>query len=126
MRSKLQIMIFNMIMYHAFMFEIIMQLGSCYIMSTCECHQPTSCVAVAVIKCIETDQPWFYIACRKCNKKVNTKNPDDQIEVVGSVKSSRSIHDCPDCGPDVNVIPRFLEIVCLFEYMSFYLNLKKF
>nr|XP_043614837.1 uncharacterized protein LOC122586883 [Erigeron canadensis] len=71
-------------------------------------HVATSCVAVATIHSIETDQPWYYIACRKCSKKVTTNNPEDEIEVVGDVrKNKKTTHDCPDCGPDVNVISRF-------------------
>lgn len=69
------------------------------------------CIVLATIKSVEEQHGWFYVACRKHNKKVVRKSEFvklDYIEPDGEDVDDGSLY-CPRCnGKASSVYPRFV------------------
>ncbi|XP_022040445.1 replication protein A 70 kDa DNA-binding subunit A-like [Helianthus annuus] len=72
-----------------------------------EIEKEMSCVVVATIKIVQEDYGWFYVACRKCFKKVipkteylqNVENVSEEI-----LQMSTTALVCPKCGSECTSI----------------------
>ncbi|OAO92807.1 hypothetical protein AXX17_AT5G29550 [Arabidopsis thaliana] len=67
--------------------------------------QVQKCKVMCKIHTIEGDFGWFYVACKKCSKKVEMNNKD---KTAIADKPTKTTYWCPKCNLNITqVVPRF-------------------
>ncbi|XP_076881620.1 uncharacterized protein LOC143529795 [Bidens hawaiensis] len=65
-------------------------------------HQVKSAVIVGTVRLIPQNVPWYYLACRTCNRNVTKKSSKDD-QPVGVLVDEEDIYECktPSCNNNV-------------------------
>jgi len=67
--------------------------------------QVQKCKVMCKIHTIEGDFGWFYVACKKCSKKVEMNNKD---KTAIADKPTKTTYRCPKCNLNITqVVPRY-------------------
>lgn len=67
-------------------------------LSLCSCFQELFCSVLGTIKFIEEEYGWFYVACRKCSKKVVSRQEYVVLDDIGEdVHEGDDVMWCKKC-----------------------------
>ncbi|KAL4591263.1 hypothetical protein LXL04_004221 [Taraxacum kok-saghyz] len=76
-------------------------------------EEGSSAIVIGTIKVIEQDQPWFYLACSKCRKKVQVVKATNDESATVAQNLQPEVYWCSNTKPEcqnnvISACPRFI------------------